>query len=134
MNDRHIDHGRAADLVHDACFLSGLRKITTSQDGKEQLEWRPKAVYHYIQDNYSNPDIVVDITPYFEKKMESIKAFSSQFYNPDSDEPETPISSKDFLDFVASRSLHFGRSIGVKYGEGFTVKRPIGINDLTLLL
>ena len=134
VTDRHIDHGRAADLLHDACFLSGLVKVETSHDGKNQNPWRPKAVYHYIQDNYSNPDIVVDITPYFEKKMESIKAFSSQFYDPNSKEPVTPISTKDFLDFVESRSLHFGRTIGVRYGEGFTIKRPIGIKDLTTIL
>jgi len=134
VTDRHIDHGRAADLLHDACFLSGLVKVETSHDGKNQNPWRPKAVYHYIQDNYSNPDIVVDITPYFEKKMESIKAFSSQFYDPNSKEPVTPISTKGFLDFVESRSLHFGRTIGVRYGEGFTIKRPIGIKDLTTLL
>lgn len=133
-SDRHIDHGRAADLIHDACFLSGLVKIETKHNGKRQEAWRPKAVYHYIQDHYTDPDIVVDITPFFKKKMESIKAFSSQFYNPESKEPDTPISSKDFLDFLEARSLQFGRSIGVRYGEGFTVKRPVGTKDLTLLL
>jgi N-acetylglucosamine malate deacetylase 1 len=134
VTDRHIDHGRAADLLHDACFLSGLVKIETKHDEENQIPWRPKALYHYIQDNYSKPDIVVDITPYFDKKMDSIKAFSSQFYDPNSKEPVTPISTKDFLDFVESRSLHFGRTIGVRYGEGFTIKRPIGIKDMTTLL
>ncbi len=134
IKDRHIDHGRAADLLHDACFLSGLVKIETKHNGKKQNVWRPKAVYHYIQDNYLIPDFVVDITPYFERKMASIKAFSSQFYNPDSAEPQTPISSKDFIDFIESRHLSFGRSIGVRYGEGFTTKRPIGIKDITSLL
>jgi len=134
VSDRHIDHGRAADLIEDACFLSGLIKIETSNDRKKQKAWRPKSVYHYIQDNYISPDFIIDITPFFEKKMESIKAFSSQFYDPNSKEPMTPISSKDFLDFLEARSRQFGRAIGVTYGEGFTVKRPIGVKDMTTLL
>jgi bacillithiol biosynthesis deacetylase BshB1 len=134
VSDRHIDHGRAADILNDACFLSGLVKIKTSVDGKPQLPWRPKALYHYIQDRYINPDMIVDITPFIDKKMESIKAFSSQFYDPNSTEPQTPISSEDFLKFIESRALQFGRAIGVKYGEGFTVKRTIGVKDITTLL
>jgi N-acetylglucosamine malate deacetylase 1 len=134
VSDRHIDHGKAADLINDACFLSGLVKIETCYNGESQNVWRPKAVYHYIQDYYLNPDIVVDITPYFEKKMESIKAFSSQFYNPKSIEPQTPISSKDFLNFIESRCVQFGRTINVKYGEGFTVKRAMGTKDLSSIL
>ena len=132
--DRHIDHGRAADLVHDACFLSGLRKIETSLKGVEQDAWRPKAVYHYIQDYYTKPDVVIDITPLYAKKQESIAAFSSQFFNVHSEEPETPISSKDFWDFLEARARQFGRLINTTYGEGFTVKRPIGTRDLTELL
>lgn len=132
--DRHIDHGRAAQLVHDACFLSGLRKVETSHDGKLQDPWRPSAVYHFIQDYHTQPDLIVDITPYFETKMRSVRAFSSQFYNPESTEPESPISSKDFLEFLESRSREFGRVIGVTYGEAFTVKRTIGTRDLTKLL
>jgi bacillithiol biosynthesis deacetylase BshB1 len=132
--DRHIDHGRAASLVHDACFLSGLRRIETIHKGKDQDEWRPKAIYHYIQDYHTKPDIVVDITPYFEQKLECIKAFSSQFYNPESNEPESPISTKDFFDFVEARAREFGRPIGATYAEAFTVKRPIGTKDLTNLL
>ena len=134
VSDRHIDHGKAADILNDACFLSGLVKIKTSVDGKPQLPWRPKALYHYIQDRYINPDMIVDITPFIDKKMESIKAFSSQFYDPNSTEPQTPISSEDFLKFIESRALQFGRAIGVKYGEGFTVKRTIGVKDITTLL
>lgn len=134
VSDRHIDHGRAADLLHDACFLSGLRKIETQHNGTAQEAWRPKVVYHYIQDHHLHPDLVVDITPYFERKMEAIKAFSSQFYDPNSREPQTPISGKDFMDYVASRCLHMGRQISVQYGEGFTVKRPVGTRDLTTLL
>jgi bacillithiol biosynthesis deacetylase BshB1 len=134
VSDRHIDHGRAADLLHDACFLSGLRKIKTVHSGEDQAPWRPKAVYHYIQDNYITPDIIVDITPYFETKMKSIMAFSSQFYNPSSQEPKTPISGEDFLHFLEARALQYGREIGVKYGEGFTVKRTMGTQSLSYLL
>ena len=108
INDRHPDHGRAAKLIADACFYSGLRKIETHKDGKLQEAWRPKSVYHYIQDYYIQPDFIVDITPYFEKKKEAILAFSSQFYNPaNKNEPETPISSKDFFDFVEARARNF---------------------------
>ena len=132
--DRHIDHGRGASLVHDASFLSGLRKIETTHNGVLQTAWRPKAIYHYIQDYHTKPDIIFDITPFWERKMESIKAFSSQFYDPTSNEPESPISSKDFLDFIESRTREFGRVISVKYAEAFTVKRTIGSRDLTQLL
>lgn len=134
ISDRHIDHGRAADLVADACFLSGLRKIETVFEGKRQEPWRPKAVYHYIQDRYIHPNLVVDITPYWELKMASIKAYSSQFYNEKSDEPQTPISSADFIDFLEARAREMGRIIGVTYGEGFTTNRAIGVSDLTSLL
>lgn len=129
-NDRHIDHGRAADLIHDACFLSGLAKISTRHKGKKQDAWRPGAVYHYIQDYYTQPDIIVDITPFMQTKMKSVKAFSSQFYNPKSREPATAISGKEYLDFLMGRAVHFGRLIGTQYGEGFTVKRPIGTRNL----
>ncbi len=122
QNDRHIDHGRAADLVHDACFLSGLRMIETNLDGAIQKEWRPKKVFHYIQDRISVPDFIFDITPFFDKKMESIRAFKSQFYDPNSTEPYTPISSPEFLENIHGRCLEFGRRIGVRYGEGFTVR------------
>lgn len=132
--DRHIDHGRGASLVHDACFLSGLRKVATFHNGEAQAAWRPKAVYHYIQDYHTTPDIIVDITPFFERKIASIKAFASQFYDPNSTEPESPISSKDFMAFIDARAREFGRVIGVTYGEAFTVKRTIGTNDLTTLL
>jgi bacillithiol biosynthesis deacetylase BshB1 len=134
--DRHVDHGRAADLVHEACFLSGLRKIVTQQDGKHQEAWRPKSTYHYIQDYYTKPDIIFDITPYFNQKNEAIKAFKSQFFNPASNinEPETPISSADFWAFLEGRARQLGRLINVTYAEGFTVKRPVGSKDLTILL
>ncbi len=132
--DRHVDHGRAADLVHEAAFLSGLVKINTKYQGKNQDAWRPKSTYHYIQDYYTNPDIIIDITPYFKQKMKSVMAFSSQFYDPKSKEPATAISSKDYIEYLESRAMHFGRFIGVRYAEGYTVKRPIGTTNLFTLL
>jgi bacillithiol biosynthesis deacetylase BshB1 len=132
--DRHTDHAKAGDLIHEACFLSGLRKIETIHKGQTQEAWRPKAVYHYIQDYWTKPDIIVDITPYFKTKLKCIKAFSSQFYDPNSSEPESAITGKDFFDFLEGRALQFGRLIGAQYGEGFTVKRPMGATDLTHLL
>ena len=130
IQDRHPDHARASSLVSEACFYAGLIKIETILDGESQGAWRPKAVYHYIQDRYSKPDFVIDITDYMDIKMESILSFSSQFYNPNSTEPESPISSREFLEFTKSRAAEFGRQIGVKYAEGFTVERLIGINNL----
>lgn len=132
--DRHPDHGRAGKMVSEAAFYSGLLKIETFYKGKPQLKWRPKSVYHYIQDYYLKPDFIVDITPYINDKMESIKAFSSQFYDENSEEPETPISGKEFFDFIEARAMQFGRLIGVKYGEGFISSRPIGVDDITKLL
>lgn len=128
--DRHPDHGRASELASRACFLAGLVKIETEWDGKTQDKWRPKTVYHYGQDHYLKPDLVVDISSEFDTKMEAIKAFKTQFYNPNSKEPNTPISGKDFLDFIEARAASFGREIGVKYGEGFITERPVGTNDL----
>jgi bacillithiol biosynthesis deacetylase BshB1 len=134
VSDRHPDHGRASSLVSEACFYSGLKKIETSLNGKIQEAWRPRAVYHYIQDRYLKPDFIVDITPYISVKLEAIKAFSSQFYDPTSREPQTPISSANFLQFVASRNANFGRDIQVDYAEGFTVERTPGVKDLFDLL
>jgi bacillithiol biosynthesis deacetylase BshB1 len=129
-SDRHIDHGRAADLVHDACFLSGLRKIETTDNGTAQEAWRPKQVYHYIQDRITKPNIIVDITDSFEEKMASIAAYGSQFYDPNSNEPITPISTKEFIEAIKGRCMEFGKEIGVTYGEGFTVRRNIGSRNL----
>lgn len=134
VGDRHIDHGRAARLVAEACFLSGLRKIVTERDGIPQEAWRPRAVYHYIQDQFIVPDFVVDITDVFQVKMEAVKAFRTQFFDPDSSEPATPISSKDFVDFLEARARNMGRVIGATYGEGFTVNRAPGIKDITTLI
>jgi bacillithiol biosynthesis deacetylase BshB1 len=130
VSDRHPDHKRGSDLASNACFLSGLRKIETTDEGRKQDQWRPSNIYHYIQNNYIKPDIVVNITPFWDIKMESIKAYKSQFYNPNSDEPESFISSSEFLEFVEARAREFGHSINVKYGEGFTVEKTIGVDNL----
>lgn len=133
-SDRHPDHGRASKLVSDACFLSGLVKVSTSMDGKEQEIWRPRAVYFYIQDRRLNPDFIVDVSDVMEKRIEAIMTFSSQFYNPASTEPDTAISSKQFLEGLKSRALEFGRLIGTEYGEGFITERTSGVNDIFQLL
>jgi bacillithiol biosynthesis deacetylase BshB1 len=130
IQDRHPDHGRGAKLVAEACFYSGLIKIETEHNGQKQEEWRPKAVYHYIQDFHIEPDFVIDISKEWDKKVESILAFSSQFFNPSSTEKETPISSKAFMDTLEGKARLFGRPIGADYAEGFTSGRYIGVNDL----
>lgn len=130
ISDRHPDHGRSAQLAAEACFYSGLVKVETHYNGQKQNCWRPKAVYHYIQDHFIEPDFVIDVTAYIEKKHESILAYSSQFYDPRSKEPETPISSKDFLESVNAKMMVHGRPIGVKYAEGYTSSRYIGVKDL----
>ena len=130
ISDRHPDHGRASKLVSDSSFYSGLIKIETHSDNKIQKAWRPKAVYHYIQDQYIHPDFVIDISDFIDIKHKAIMAYSSQFYNPSSNEPETPISSKHFIESVNSKMSILGRDIGVKFAEGFTVNRYPGINSL----
>lgn len=134
VSDRHPDHGRAAKLISDACFYSGLVKIETHYQGQLQKAWRPKALYHYIQDQYIHPDFVVDISDHYETKHKSIMAYASQFFNPNSSEPETPISSKEFLNTIDSKMALWGRSIGVQYAEGFTVNRYPGVQSLFDLL
>ncbi len=134
LADRHPDHGRASNLIYDAAFLSGLPKIKTEQDGKSQSAWRPGLVLNYIQDRYIKPDILIDITPYWEQKLASIRAFESQFYNPDSSEPATYISSPEFLKGVESRAREFGKSIQVTYAEGFTSRKLLGVNSIFNLL
>lgn len=130
-DDRHPDHGRAAKLTTDACFYSGLAKIETRDEaGNPQLPWRPKAVYHYIQDKQLTPDFVVDITPWFGQKMEAILAFSSQFYDPKSEAPDTPISGRDFMQFMEAKARVFGRSIQAEFAEGFCFSRTPGVSDL----
>jgi bacillithiol biosynthesis deacetylase BshB1 len=125
LRDRHPDHARAAKLVADCCFYAGLPKIITNHGA-----WRPKAVYHFNQDYYNKPDFVVDISEHMEQKIETLKAFSSQFFDPNSDEPNTPISGKEFFDFIKGRALDFGRLAGYKYGEGFVASRPMGMRDV----
>jgi bacillithiol biosynthesis deacetylase BshB1 len=133
-SDRHPDHGKASKLVSDSLFLAGLRKIETEMDDQSQQHWRPKSVYHYIQDHYHEPDFVVDITETWETKMDAIKAFSSQFYDPNSSEPETPISGKEFFNFLESRARQFARPIRTEFAEGFTTERAPGVKDLFDLL
>ena len=132
--DRHPDHGRASQLTEDACFLSGLAKIETKDGGPNQAAWRPKAIYHYVQAHFMDPDVVVDISGFMERKMEAVLAFNTQFYDPESKEPETFISSPEFLKLVESRAIELGKSIGVNYGEGFTKRSRVGTSDLLSLL
>jgi bacillithiol biosynthesis deacetylase BshB1 len=131
LQDRHPDHGRAGDLANDACFLSGLSKIQTELDGVAQEAWRPRLVLQYIQDYYIKPDIIVDITPYMDLKIQSIKAFKTQFYNPDHQEPETYISSPEFFESVLGRAREFGKSIGATFAEGFTSRKLLGVENLS---
>jgi len=130
IDDRHIDHSKGSKLVSDACFLSGLLKIETTVEGEEQKAWRPKLVYHYIQWKNIEPDFVVDITGFTDKKIEAILAYSSQFYDANSNEPESPITSKNFFESLNYRSRDLGRLTGVDHAEGFTVERYLAVNSL----
>lgn len=135
LDDRHPDHGRSAKLEADACYYSGLQKIETrDENGDLQERWRPKAVYHYIQDYNLKPDFVVDISPYMDKKMEAIKAFSSQFFAPEkkeyAKELSSPISGADFLAFVEAKARTLGRASGFEYAEGYNVARTMGVKNL----
>jgi N-acetylglucosamine malate deacetylase 1 len=133
--DRHIDHGRAASLAYDSCFLAGLSKIPTlDENGAAQTAWRPKVVYHYIQSLFIEPDFIVDVSEFWETKLESIRSYKSQFFNPSSAEPETYISKPGFMKMIEARAVEFGHAIGTEYGEGFTVKRFPGVRSLFDLL
>jgi len=134
VDDRHIDHGKGSKLVSDACFLSGLRRIETEVNSEKQEAWRPKLVYHFIQWKNLEPDFVVDITGFESIKKEAILAYSSQFYNPDTKEPVTPIATKNFLDSLHYRAQDLGRLIGKDFGEGFTVERYLAVNSLSDLI
>jgi len=134
VDDRHIDHPKGSKLVSDACFLSGLMKIETLLEGQKQEAWRPKQVYHYIQWKNIEPDFVVDVSEFIEAKMDAVKAYDSQFYNPASKEPSSPISSKNFLDSVLYRAQDLGRLVGVNYAEGFTAERYVTIKSLDNLI
>ena len=131
LHDRHPDHGKGAELVSQACFLSGLEKVSTPSNPKP---YRPDAVYHYIQDYERYPDVVVDTSEFVEVKMKAIMAFSSQFFDPTSEEPDTPISTPEFLNHVKGRDLAMGRPCGFEAGEGFEIMRPVGINSLLDLI
>lgn len=134
VDDRHIDHGKGSKLVSDACFLSGLIKIETKIGNDSQNAWRPKQVYHYIQWKNITPDFVVDVTGFIDKKVESLMAYKSQFYDPDSTEPVTPIATKNFKESIHYRAADLGRLIGTEYAEGFTVERYLAVNSLADLL
>jgi len=134
IKDRHIDHGKGSSLVSDACFLSGLRKIETQHEGESQEAWRPSIVYHYIQWQNLEPDFVVDVSGFIQKKVDAVLAYSSQFYDPSSQEPESPISSKNFLESVTYRARDLGRLIGREHGEGFTAERLVAVDHLDHLI
>ncbi|MEO0527208.1 MAG: bacillithiol biosynthesis deacetylase BshB1 [Bacteroidota bacterium] len=136
IDDRHIDHGKGSSLVSDACFLSGLIKIDTKLEGDDawQDAWRPKQVYHYIQWKNLEPDFVVDVSGHIEKKTQAIEAYGSQFYDPKSNEPDTPISSKNFIDSIIYRARDMGRLVGVEHAEGFTAERYIAVKSLADLI
>ncbi|WP_224491073.1 bacillithiol biosynthesis deacetylase BshB1 [Robertkochia flava] len=136
IDDRHIDHGKGSKLVSDACFLSGLRKIDTKFDGDDEWQepWRPKRGYHYIQWKPIEPDFVMDVSGFMEAKMNAIEAYASQFYDPKSNEPSTPISSKNFFDSLDYRARDLGRLIGVEHAEGFTTERYVAVKQLDDLI
>ena len=130
VQDRHIDHGKGSQLASDACFLSGLRKIETILEGNHQKVWRPKHVYHYIQWNDITPDFVVDVSGFLDKKVEAVRAYGSQFFDENTKEPDTPISSTNFIDSVTYRARNLGRLIGTEHGEGFTVERYVAVDSI----
>jgi len=132
--DRHPDHGKAANLVESAFFLSGLKKLETKLEGVDQDIWRPANLYHFIQTDWMEPSFVVDITKYWEKRMEAVKAYKSQFFDPDGIKSNTLISSLEFMHFLDGRAREFGMSIRVQYGEGFIAERMLGVSDVTSLL
>lgn len=134
IKDRHIDHGKGSSLASDACFLSGLVKIKTELNGEIQKAWRPKHVYHYIQWENLEPDFVVDVTGFMDAKLASVKAYGSQFFDPNSKEPNSPISSRNFLESVTYRAKDLGRLIGKEFGEGFTVERFVAVDSLDDLI
>lgn len=134
LSDRHPDHGRAGRLIADACFLSGLRKIETECEGEQQEVWRPKRVFHMIQDRMLEPGFIVDISDCFEEKMEAIRCYKSQFHDPSSPEPATYIANPDFLEQIKYRDALLGKRIGTRYAEGFISENIPGVSDLDDLL
>jgi bacillithiol biosynthesis deacetylase BshB1 len=134
LEDRHPVHGRAGQLIADACFLAGLRKVETSNEGQPQEAWRPKRVFHMIQDRQLTPSFIVDVTEVHEQKLKAIQCYRSQFHNPESGEPETYISSQNFLEQIKYRDALLGKRIGVTYGEGLISENIPGIADLNSLI
>lgn len=134
LSDRHPDHGRGGRLVADAAFLSGLPKVETTEEGKSQEAWRPSYVFHYVQDRLTQPDFVINVTEVFDKKMESIKAFKSQFYHDEFTGPETYIAKPGFMENVVNRHMLFGKMIGVQYAEGYNTEKKIGIRNFDALI
>jgi bacillithiol biosynthesis deacetylase BshB1 len=135
LEDRHPDHGRAGQLIYDACFLAGLKQIKTiGEDGREQERWRPKHLLHYLQDRFYEPDLIIDITEAWQQRLDSIKAYKTQFHNPDIKEGQTYISTPEFLESITSRARMLGKRIGVQFAEGFVSKKSIGIKNLDALV
>lgn len=135
LDDRHPDHGRAGEMIYDACFLSGLRQVKIfGEDGKEQEKWRPKYLLHYIQDRFHEPDFIVDVSDSWELRMQAIKAYKTQFHDPQSTEPQTYLSNPEFLDAIVGRARLLGKRIGVQFAEGFISKKSIGIRNLDALV
>lgn len=130
VSDRHPDHGKGSALISQACFIAGLKQVQTEVGGEQQEAWRPKNVYHMIQSNFIDPDFVVDVSDHWDKKMEAVRAYKSQFFDPNSKEPETFISTPAFMNLIESRGVEMGQPVGFDYAEGFTIEKRMGIKDL----
>ncbi len=130
VSDRHPDHGKGSALISQACFISGLKRVETEVDGVQQEAWRPKNVYHMIQSNFIDPDFVVDVSDHWDKKMAAVRAYKSQFFDPDNKEPDTFISTPAFMNLIESRGVEMGQPVGFSYAEGFTIEKRMGIKDL----
>lgn len=132
-DDRHSDHPRGSQLITEACFMSGLAKVETVNEGHSQDAWRPKAVYYIIQSKFLQPDFIIDVSQYWEQKMKAVRAYKSQFYDPNNKEPETYISTPEFMNMIEARGKELGHAIGAKYGEGFITQRIPGLPNLSVI-